>query len=41
MIDQDGDGKISESDLKVMLENLGAYLLGFADGRPNSHSCAA
>ena len=25
MIDQDGDGRVTESDLKVMLSNLGEY----------------
>lgn len=27
MIDQDGDGRVSESDLRVMLENLGGWVL--------------
>jgi myosin regulatory light chain 12 len=32
MIDQDGDGRISEDDLKIMLSNLGTLLLSTMRG---------
>jgi len=30
MIDQDGDGRVTEDDLRVMLSNLGTYILARA-----------
>jgi hypothetical protein len=30
MIDQDGDGRVTEEDLKVMLSNLGKSFIGTA-----------
>lgn len=33
MIDQDGDGRVTESDLREMLSNLGTYLSLWMGGR--------